>query len=241
MSEDDDYVAWEQADRDAKREVARRRHLGNLEVVDVLLALEAEASPALWAAVRVPAGAGQDLAELHRATAEADRGLYMVSPGMWDGPDVALVVALRNAAKDVLQARRRLLERHGPAVEHLGPYVECRHCVDAQENAYDFPCPDYVDLEAGLVMPHRATVRVDEDGQFALAECVCGWSRSVSYARKLTDGPVNVRAASVWASRHLAGEPDAQLAVPDHAHTRRVPCPRRGCRYPAPGWDDPVT
>jgi hypothetical protein len=202
--------------RATERAVAEARHAANLTVVDALLALEGEASPAPWRAMRVATTQlqGTDVAELQQVSDVPDRGFYLVASGSFYAPNVAIAAALRNGARDALQARRRMLERHRPDI--TGSHIECSHCFDAQENTYAYPCPDYVDLEAGLVMPHRVLVSVDEDAQLAAVACgCCGWSKTFGHLRRGMGAVVAERLAEVWGQRHLAGDPDAQLGTED--------------------------
>lgn len=213
MYDDDETRELEQRDR--ARAAAAGRHARNLAALDALLALEAAASAAPWRAQRVPGmyDKGVDVAELHEVNDAAPRGFFMLTAGEWHGPDAALVAALRNAAGAQLAARRRVLERHAP--NPCGATIDCARCIDGQENPEPFPCPDYLDAEAGLVMPHRCTVSVDLAAQLAAAACVCcGWSKATSYARRETGPPVAQRWAEVWARRHLEGDPAAQLDAP---------------------------
>lgn len=210
MIDDDETRELEQRDR--ARAAAADRHARNLAALGALLALEAAASAVPWRAQRVPGtyDRGVDVAELHEVNQAAPRGFFMLTPGEWHGPDAALVAALRNGANEALQARVRVLERHRP--DPAGATIDCARCLDAQENPVPFPCPDYLDAEAGLVMPHRCTVSVDLAAQLAAAACVCcGWTKTTHYARPDTGPPVAQRLMEVWARRHLEGDPAAQL------------------------------
>jgi hypothetical protein len=205
----DDDADQEYAALLARRQDRARRHAANLAAVDALLALEATASATPWRAQRVPTlhGEGSDQAQLHQVSEAAPRGFYMLAPLSSFGPDMALVAELRNGAKAALQARRRVLVRHAP-----NDCGDCSRCADVYENPEQWPCEDYADATAGLVMPHRVTVSVDAGAQLAAAACVCcGWSKTLSFARKATGAPVAERLAEVWARRHLEGDPAAQL------------------------------
>jgi hypothetical protein len=213
MTDDDEDRKYEQ--RQAVLRTAEARHARNLAIVDALLAIEAAASAAPWRAQRVPAshGLGADVAQLHQVAEAAPRGFYMLAPGEIHGPDAALAAVLRNGARAQLEARRRVLERHRPS-QYAPP--DCSRCADSYENPDPFPCEDYRDAEAGLVMPHRCTVSVDLAAQLAAVACVgCGWARTFSFARKVTGAPVAERLAEVWARRHLEGDPAAQLDAPE--------------------------
>jgi hypothetical protein len=210
----DDAADREHAALLERRRDRQRRHAANLAALDALLALEAAASATPWRAQRVPTnhGLGGDVAQLH-AVNDSARGFAMLAPGEMAGADAALVAALRNGAKAALQARRRMLVRHAP-----NDYGDCSRCADVYESPEPWPCEDYADAVAGLVMPHRVTVSVDRGAQLAAAACVCcGWSRTVPFARVATGAPVAERLAEVWARRHLEGDPAAQLDDQDAA------------------------
>lgn len=182
----DDYEARELAERRAARDRAAARHAGNLAAVDALLVLVLEDAAAGW----TPPGPIFDQAAARSA----------------------LLVAFWPNLTAQLEARRRVLERHQPDVGITGDCwpIDCSRCFDAQENALSFPCEDYEDAAAGLVMPHRVRVTLDEATRTADVACCCRWSRPFHY-RRATGGPVAERLARLWGDRHLAGEPDAQL------------------------------
>lgn len=163
---------------------ARARHERNLAAVDALLVLVREDD----AAGRTPPG-----------PIFADQA----------GARSALLAVLWPNLTAQLEARRRVLERHAP--ESLSP-PDCSRCIDVQENPEPFPCEDYLDAEAGLVMPHRVQVTLDEVTRTADVVCCCRWSRPFHY-RRVTGGPVAERLARAWGDRHVAGEPDAQLGA----------------------------
>lgn len=203
----------EREQRQAGRDAARHRHEGNLAVVDALLALEREVTPGPWRTSLVQARGLQvtDTASLH-AVSEVPGETYPVVEGTLSDADAALVAALRTGALDALRARRRALTRHAPDTASSTWPVECGHCFDGQENPLSFPCEDYTDAEAGLVMPHRTLVSLDEAAQLASVGCICcGWARTFTYARRLTGAPVAFRLAQVWAGRHVSGDPAARL------------------------------
>lgn len=183
----DDYEARELAERQEARDRAAARHAGNLAAVDALLVLVREDDVAGW----TPPGP---------IFADQSAARAAVLDALW--PNLATQ----------LEARRRVLKRHQPDVGITGGGwpIDCSRCFDAQENALSFPCDDYADAEAGLVMPHRVRVTLDEATRTVDVACCCRWSRPVHY-RRATGGPVAERLARLWGDRHLAGEPDAQI------------------------------
>lgn len=197
----DDDADRQEAERELRRAIAAARHSRNLAILDALLGLEGEATPGPWRAVPVPAERLQgDVAKLRGATGRA------VTPDAWSGWDAALVAALRTGARGTLSARRRVLERHAP--NPCGNSIDCARCVDGQENQHLWPCEDYTDAEAGLVMPHRVMLLPDQAGRQVEATCVCcGWSRFEDYS---SDARTASRRADDWGLRHVDGDPAAQ-------------------------------
>lgn len=199
----DSYDEQESARREQARAAANARHAGNLRAVDALLALEAQAAPGPWQVFRAPIN---DTV----ATIGDQAGSQVGASGL-TAFDAALMVTLRNSARIQLQARRGVLEHHRPSTSP-GPHLECAHCVDTQENAYEFPCPEYLAAELGLVMPHLTFASSLPEVRLASVSCVCcGWVRTFGHARDTAIArQTTLRLAAVWGRRHEQGDADAQ-------------------------------
>lgn len=221
---------------------AIERHLRNLAAVEALIRIELAATSGPWQLDRTPGSTAVGLATSARESLMMSAGQGQPVGGLMP-IDAVLAAVLRNGAQAALAGRHRLLRRHAPYPgEGWGEQVVCSACVDVLAERAPWPCPDYLDAEAGLAMPHLATVSGIAEVQLVAVECVgCGWTRTFSHARDTEMAQTATRRlAAMWGRRHEQGDPEAQDTL--HAVTQCGICSTKIVWKPdargglQPGW-----